>query len=178
MTNRFKNKVIIYFDKEHTQSLRVFLHTLEQSNVFAMFMKRCTTIPYISYEQFSYKNGNWKLQASQEFEPAEEFTKTRANAAPYYLSVEICGTHKREAFSFDIYFFSSLDIDYYIHLLQDGTKSGDIEFKAYIRDRETHDWNQYTWGESIPHDVASNYLSLSSQNKAKANDVISKLTRV
>lgn len=177
MITKNKNRVTIFFDKEHTQSFRVFLHTLEQANIFIMLIKRCTDLKHIGYTQEVCKDTEWKLINAQDFDTSEDFVKSRNNAAPYCVKVKI---HKKNAedFIFEAYFFSSLDTDYFVHLLRNGARSNTVEFSTFVRDRKTHEWCDYVWGDSIPHDVAADYLALSPENKVKANDVIVKLTRV
>lgn len=178
MTTKYKNKVTVYFDKERTKILRVFLHTLEQTNVFIMFIRRCTTLQYVAYTQESYKNNSWHLVNDQELSISPEFSQNRADAAPFRLVVSAKAGNKHEVTTFDMYFFSSLDIDYAIQLLLNGTKSSDLSFSAYIRDRDTREWNNYIWNKGIPNDVASTYLSLGSESREHANEYINKLTHV
>lgn len=177
MVTKNKNRVTIFFNTEHSQSLRVFLHTLEQANIFIMLIKRCTALQHIGYTQEVFKDDEWKLINSQDFDTSEDFVKSRNNAAPYCAKVKI---HRKasEDFIFEAYFFSSLDTDYFVHLLKNGTHSSTVEFSTFVRDRKTHEWCDYVWGSSIPHNVAADYLKLSPENKIKANDVILKLTRV
>lgn len=175
---RFKNKITVFFDKERKQNLRVFLHTLEQTNVFIQFIRRCTTLTYIGYTQESYKNGAWKQVNEQEFELADTFAASRAEAAPYKLEISLAATNKCAGFKFVTYYFSSLDIDYFTNLIMDGTNTSDLTINAFVRDRETKDWTPYVWTKGIPHDVAEDYISLSSENRAQADSFIQRLTRV
>lgn len=177
MTTKFKNRVTVYFDKERTKNLRVFLHTLEQTNTFILFIRRCTTLGYVSYTQETYKNNGWHLVTDQELSISPEFSQNRAEAAPFHLEISVKTSNKQET-TFDMYFFSSLDIDYAIQLLLNGTKSSDVNFNAYIRDRETHEWNVYIWNKGIPNDIASVYLSLGSESREHINEYINKLTHM
>ncbi len=178
MATKFKNKVTVFFDKERTKNLRVFLHTLEQTNVFIMFIRRCTTLTCVSYTQESYKNSSWHLVNDQELSISPEFSQTRAEAAPYRLEVSFKTSNRQETTTFDMYFFSSLDIDYAIQLFLNGTKSSDVSFNAHVRDRDTREWNSYVWNRGIPNDIASAYLSLGSESREYANEYIDKLTHV
>lgn len=177
MAQRFKNKITVYFDKEQTQSMRVFLHTLEQTNVFIQFIRRCTVLPYIAYTQESYKNGVWRQVNTQEFDIAGDYAESRAHAAPYKMDINLI-SNKKAAFTFSTYYFSSLDIDYFTNLINNGTHPADVSFTTYVRNRETDEWMLYAWGKSIPHNIATTYLSLSSESKDQANGFIDRLTRV
>lgn len=175
---RFKNKITVFFDKERKQNLRVFLHTLEQTNVFIQFIRRCTTLQYIGYTQESYKNGAWKQVNEQEFEMADTFAASRADAAPYKLEIALAATNKCAAFKFVTYYFSSLDIDYFTNLIIDGTRTADVSISAFVRNRETKEWQPYKWSKGVPYDIAADYLSLSSENRAQADSFIQRLTHV
>lgn len=175
---RFKNKITLFFDKERKQNLRVFLHTLEQTNVFIQFIRRCTTLSYIGYTQEAYKNNAWKLVNEQEFELTDTFAASRAEVAPYKLEIALAATNKCAAFKFVTYYFSSMDIDYFTNLIIDGTHASDLTISTFVRDRDTKEWKPYKWTKGIPHDVAADYLSLSSENRASADSFIQRLTRV
>lgn len=175
---KFKNKITVFFDKERTQNLRVFLHTLEQTNVFIQFIRRCTTLSYIGYVQESFKNGTWRVVNEQEFTPTDTFAASRAEAAPYKLEISLAATNKSAAFKFVTYYFSLMDIDYFTNLIVDGTHAADIVVNAFVRDRDTKEWTTYVWSKGIPHNVATDYLSLSSENRAQADSYIQRLTRV
>lgn len=175
MAHMFRNRLTLFFDSEQKSSLRVYLATLEQMNVFLHYFKRCSRIPFVSYLQEFYRDtwvkGNEKVQT----EPYLIDSAKRFEAAPFRIDITQWETKNTPRLEISMFFFSRTDSDFINTLLEQGTSREQVKIVSYNKDRETGEWIQRDAERFTARALADLYVSLSPQNKEAA---IAELTRL
>ena len=178
----YKNRITLYFDPEGENTFRLYFATLEQVNTFLMYLRKCVCIDYLSYTFESLKcqeSGEdiWSEMDSQQVEYKTESIARRTSSAPYKLSVHFFATRKTQEFDFDLYCFSTLDVDYLAALISQGasTKYRSFKLKHYKRNRETKDWEDRIPMRLVPKNIAEAYYELSPSVREQVVSVLGTL---
>lgn len=165
--SEFRNRVTFYFDPEHSRMFRVSIASLEQVFVLIQYMRRCTVLDYLSYTFEVCQDRTWRVSESRDIDMPTGVLTKRADSAPLKLQLNFLATPKYDEFSIELFFFSSLDVDFIYQLISSGTRGfNSLVIKSFNRDRHTQEWVERDLTRSIPRPVADAYLALSTKAQA------------
>lgn len=170
-----KNRLLIYFNKEKTLSLKIKFNTLEQAIIFMYYLQKCAAAPYICVSREVLTDDGWSVVDTREYANEGSYAAKRASKSPFKLDAQIMATESHEEFSICFYAFESVDIDHINILLERGVNFREVRIMGYRRDRETKEWLSREFNKFAPAQLAEIFCKLSTKDRADAIEYMQKL---
>lgn len=154
-----KERVTFYFSPDRRKSLRVYFSSLEITYAFMNYMCRGADLQYLSYEREHHKE-QWGLVDSKEVDLSKQHQNFRKSAACHKITLTMTQTRIHDSIKFDVYFFSSSDMDYFAQYLHDGCGlSAEVSIEAFSRTKD-EDWTKVELRRFVPEGIATALLKL------------------